>query len=250
MFIAAYCSTALGRFEAARATLDRAQDLIDRLGVPMFALLESKARLALAVGEVDDDLAGTFERIAAAPHPAAIWGLGWIYGDCAAFAVSQDRPGDALRFLELLVPWLEQSPAWAIAFPIMAHSAAEVLWLLARTDHLDVVEAALREKVVEPDFRSPMSDGRLALGRCCALAGRWAEATSWFAAARRVLTEQGARPLLAIADYDEALMYVRRGEPGDAALARPLLDAARRQFEAIGMVGWLRRADELAGALG
>ncbi len=250
MFIAAYCSTTLGRFEAARATLDRAQLLIDRLGVPVFALLESRARLALAVGEVDEDLAGTFERIAAAPHPAAVWGLGWIYGNCAAFAVWQDRPGDALRFLQLLVPWLEQCPAWAIAFPTMAHSAAEVLWRLARTDHLEVVEAALREKVVAPDFRSPMSDGRLSLARCCALTGRWAEANSWFGTARRVLTDQGARPLLAIADFDEGLMYTRRGDPGDAALARPLFETARQQFETIGMTGWLRRANELAGRLG
>jgi hypothetical protein len=41
-----------------------------------------------------------------------------------------------------------------------------------------------------------------------------------------VLDEKGARPLRAIVDYDEALMYARRGEPGDAAHARPLLDAA------------------------
>lgn len=48
----------------------------------------------------------------------------------------------------------------------------------------------------------------------------------------------------------EALICARRGEPGDAALARPLLDAAWLQFEAIGMTGWLRRADELAVGLG
>lgn len=115
MFIAAGCSTALGRFEEARGTLERAQHLIDRLGVPVFALLESRARLALATGEVDEDLAATFEHVAAAPHPAAVWGLGWIYGNCATFAVWQDRPGDALRFLQLLVPWLERAPAWTMA---------------------------------------------------------------------------------------------------------------------------------------
>lgn len=65
-----------------------------------------------------------------------------------------------------------------------------------------------------------------------------------------MLGEQGARPLLAIADYDEALMYVRRGEPGAVARARPLLEGAREQFAAIGMTGWIRRADELSRRLG
>jgi hypothetical protein len=40
-------------------------------------------------------------------------------------------------------------------------------------------------------------------------------------------------------------MFVRRAEAGDADRARPLLDAAREQFDAIGMTGWLRRARHL-----
>jgi class 3 adenylate cyclase len=42
-----------------------------------------------------------------------------------------------------------------------------------------------------------------------------------------------------------ALMYVRRGDRGDPDRARPLLEAARRQFEQIAMTGWIRRSDEL-----
>jgi hypothetical protein len=52
-------------------------------------------------------------------------------------------------------------------------------------------------------------------------------------------------PLLAVTDYDEALMYARRGEPGDVDRAGPLLESAGAQFEAIDMMGWLRRAEEL-----
>ncbi len=73
-----------------------------------------------------------------------------------------------------------------------------------------------------------MVDGRLTLARLCALTGRHDEAVSWFAKAREVLTEQGASPLLAIVDYDEALMYCppegarrRRNGPG------PYLEPAR-----------------------
>jgi len=71
-------------------------------------------------------------------------------------------------------------------------------------------------------------------------------------ARRQVLDEQGARPLRAIVDYDEALMYARRGAPGDSERARPLLDAALRQFRTLGMPGWIRRAEALlkSGAAG
>ncbi|HBZ70200.1 MAG TPA: hypothetical protein DEP35_10875 [Deltaproteobacteria bacterium] len=47
-----------------------------------------------------------------------------------------------------------------------------------------------------------------------ALTGRFVEAREWFDKARRVLEEQGARPLRAITDFDEAWMEVRRGEAG------------------------------------
>jgi len=97
-----------------------------------------------------------------------------------------------------------------------------------------------------------MMDGRLALARLCALRRRYDEARDWFAKARTVLDEQGARPLRAIVDYDEALMYARRGAPGDSERARPLLDAALRQFRTLGMPGWIRRAEALlkSGAAG
>ena len=88
-----------------------------------------------------------------------------------------------------------------------------------------------------------MVDGRLALARLCALdQDRHDEAASWFAEARRVLSEQGARPLLAIADHDEAVMYSRRSSPGDTDRARTLAEAAHEQFETMAMTGWSRRA--------
>jgi hypothetical protein len=88
------------------------------------------------------------------------------------------------------------------------------------------------------------------MARLCALTGRHDEAASWFAEARRVLEAQGARPLLAVVDYDEALARVRWASPGDDERARPLLDTARRQFDALGMTGWIARADALAQRLG
>jgi len=127
--------------------------------------------------------------------------------------------------------------------------SAWTLWRLERTVQIDIVERNLREKVVVPDFRYPMHDGRTALARLCALQGRYDEASRWFAKARTVLEEDGARPLRAIVDYDEALMYARRGADGDRERALPLLDAAMRQFRDIGVTGWTRLAEELRDQL-
>jgi hypothetical protein len=181
--------------------------------------------------------------------PALAWLQGGFYAWIARLAARLDQPEEALRCLGLLVPWLERAPAWTIGFPMMASHSAEALWVMGRVEHVEIIEAALREKVIAPDFRNMMVDGRLALARVCALTGRHDEATSWFEKAREVLTEQGARPLLAIVDHDEALMFARRNEPGDAATAQALLDRARAQFDAIGMSGWMRRADELGSHL-
>jgi hypothetical protein len=82
------------------------------------------------------------------------------------------------------------------------------------------------------------------MARVRALQRRYAEGAEWFAKARAVLDVEGWRPLRAICDYDEALMYLRRGEPDDRERARPLLAAALQQFQTLGMTGWCRRAEQ------
>jgi hypothetical protein len=98
--------------------------------------------------------------------------------------------------------------------------------------------------VLAPDFRHPHADARLSLARVCALTGRWDEAAAWFAEARAVLDAQGARPLRALCDFDEAWMRLRRGAGRDQACAG--LERAMAQFDAVGMTGWRRRAEALA----
>src|SRR5262245_64317678 len=104
----------------------------------------------------------------------------------------------AMRRLASVLPAIERAPGWAENYTRIACDAAETLWLTERTDHVDVLERNLREKVIAPDFRYPMMDGRLALARLCALQQRYDEAVEWFGKARAVLDEQGARPLRAI----------------------------------------------------
>src|SRR5262249_17285878 len=151
----------------------------------------------------------------------------------------------ALRRLTAVLPAIERAPAWAEHYVRIVCDAAETLWLIQRADHVDIIERNLREKVIKPNYHYVMMDGRLALARLCALQQRYTEAIDCFAKARTVLDEQGARPLRAIVDYDEALMYARRGAPGDPERAQPLLDAALTQFRTLGMPGWIRRAEAL-----
>jgi tetratricopeptide (TPR) repeat protein len=163
----------------------------------------------------------------------------------AAICAHLGRGNDALRRLEFTLPAIERGPGWAPNYTVLIWLAVDTIWTLAVTDHAGRFERNLREKTLAPDFRYPHSDARLALARLCALQGRHEEAVEWFARARAVLDEQGARPLRAITDFDEALMYCRRGAAGDSERALPLLDAALAAFEAIGMPGWLARARQL-----
>jgi tetratricopeptide (TPR) repeat protein len=169
-------------------------------------------------------------------------------GILAPVALALARTGQvepAMQLLATVQPAIERAPAWWEGYPSIVCDAAETLWLTERTDHVEAIERSIRDKVIAPDFHWPMMDGRLALGRLCALQHRYDEAIEWFAKARTVLDAQGARPLRAIVDYDEALMYARRGAPGDPERARPLLDAALQQFRTLGMPGWIRRAEAL-----
>lgn len=242
---ASCCYASLGHSSEARRSLNKTQRLAERWGQPVFTVLAAESTLAIALDEGLEELAAHVEELIRCTGPDMRWTLGATSAVAARTAARLGRAKEAFEFLELVVPWLERAPNWTLGFPSIACYAAETLWVFSRRDHLAVIEHALRHKILPPDFRNPNVDARLALARLCALNGRYQEAQSWLAQARAVLTEQGARPLLAISDFDEALMYLRRGHPNDAGFAIPLLEAAHAQFEALGMTGWLRKADDL-----
>jgi class 3 adenylate cyclase/tetratricopeptide (TPR) repeat protein len=248
--MAAICRVALGRIAEARGNVERAEGLANRLGTPIFVVLNARETLSQALDDGWDILAGIAGGLAGSTNPALAWGIGLVTAFAARAEAGRGGAKEAVAYLGALVPWLEHAPAWTLAFPRIACLAAEVLWILDRRDHAGVIERALREKVVAPDFRYAMVDGRLALAQLCALTDRADEALEWFGEARDVLAVQGARPLLAICDHDEALMYARRGAPGDSERARSLLAAARHRFIDLGMTGWVGRADELTVRLG
>jgi class 3 adenylate cyclase/tetratricopeptide (TPR) repeat protein len=246
----AYCHATLGFFAEAHQALEQADSFVERLGSPVPNVLAARQLLCSALDEGWEEMAAIVWPLSATTDPALAWAIGFFLSGSVLTAARLGRVEETLDFLDRLLPWLERAPAWAVSFPSIASFAAEALWLLERVDHADVIERAMREKVIAPDFRNPLTDGRLALARLCALTDRYDEAQMWFAEARRVLADEGARPMLAICDYDEALMFARRTGPGDSEAARPLLESARRQFEELGMTGWLRRSGELARRLG
>jgi|CXWL01.1.fsa_nt_gi class 3 adenylate cyclase/tetratricopeptide (TPR) repeat protein len=257
---AARSCTALGLFEDADRWLARGLPLAARVGRRSNADLQlSAARYEQAVmtGDGWERLFAETVEMALEPEAQDRWafavtraavsrGLAWL---------GQAEPAVA-QIAELIAP-LDLATASTANYGLMICTAAEALWLLDRRDHIETIERNLREKVIEPEFGYINVNGRLSLARLCALQGRYDEAIEWFAKARTVLDEQGARPLRAITDYDEALMYARRNtataseaSPQEtAARALLLLDAALHQFAEIGMTGWTQKAEELRATL-
>jgi DNA-binding SARP family transcriptional activator len=239
---------ALGELEPARATLAEARELASRIpgrgwSWERIHVMGSLDALTLATAEDWEGILAVFWDLVGVDDPVLRWGRAPMRAGYARTAAHLGQAERAMAMLAPAVRALTRAPAWTLNYTRTASDTVETLWVLDRRDHLRPVETALRVKALPADFRFPMMDLRLSLARLCALDGRLDEADHWFAQARLVLEEQGARPLRAIADFDQALMYTRAGRPRQA---RPFLDAAAGQFRRIGMTGWLRRAEELA----
>lgn len=239
------CRIVLGQLEAGRAALADAHALADRIAADSWgwqrvhAIVGAEHALALATDEGWEDWLRLVAEVSETRTGAWRWAQSSFDAGAAVAQARLGRPDRALQLLLAVLPALERASAWALNYLRTACDAAETLWLLDRRDHLPVIESALRDKALPADFRWPMADARLSLARLSGLDGRYEEAKHWFAQARVTLDAQGARPLRAIVDFDEALMHQRAGQPDTA---RPLLEAAVDQFTWLAMSGWLRRA--------
>ncbi len=244
----ARCQVALGELVDATTSLARTRRLVARLpglalGWQLLHHQGAEDALAMALDESWSERMDAFERWMR-PGPERHWGNAGIISIGARGRARMGATGAALSLLGRPVRALSMAPAWAPNYARTACEVAETLWLLDRRDHLAVVERALRDKALPADFRFPMTDVRLAMARLCALDGRTAEALEWFDAARLVLDAQGARPLRAVVDHDQAVMFLR---VGDSSAAAPCVAASRAAFERLGMTGWSRRLSRAAG---
>lgn len=246
----ARCHIALGQLKAGRDALVETRAVADRIAAGpwgwqlIHAIIGTNDELAVATDEGLEEFLRLAEDVAATRGQFVRWAQSAFIAGMARAHARLGRPDRALELLAAVLPALQRAASWGWTYLRTVCDAAETLWLLDRRDHLPVIEAALRDNVLPADFRFPMKDARLALARLCALDGRQDEASRWFAEARVTLDAQGARPLRAIVDFDEALMHRRAGRP-DAA--RPLLEAAVDQFTRLKMTGWLRRAEAAGG---
>jgi hypothetical protein len=244
----AHCDIGLGALDQAAQRLDRAEALAQRValaGPSLINLVGARDELCLTLDQGWDELMAALAPATGHDPDLALRSLlAAVNLAVARIAALGDDVDTALALLELSIAPLVAVVPWAVAANRMACDAATVLWLLGRTDHLAAIEQTVRDKVLTPDFRSPMMDPRVSLARLAALDGRMQEARAWFAQARAVLDHDGARPLRAIVDLDEALALYRTGA-SPAAVGR-LIDAAISQLAPLGMIGWLRRAERLA----
>ena len=250
----AVCHVGLGEFPAAQAACDRALVLSIRAKAmsPDFANIDlAGARHDLRIA-LDEGWDAAFEDgtsdLFFQPKPENNWAFAMTCSNGAYLSVRTDRADLAMQLVGSLRNALERGAPWEATYNAVACDVAATLWYANQQDSIELIERNIRDKVLIPDFRWPMRDSRLALARLCALRGAYDEAVEWFAKARAVLDEMGARPLRAITDYDEALMYLRRGEPGDERAGAALLGQAINQFKLLRMTGWLRGASKLLGA--
>jgi hypothetical protein len=114
---------------------------------------------------------------------------------CALANAVLGRREESRRWRVDVVRAIERAPGWSVNYTFLAGMAARSAWEADDAEDVERIETNLRQKTVGPDFRAAHCDARLALAHCAALKRRWDEALQWFAQARQVLDEQGARPL-------------------------------------------------------
>jgi DNA-binding SARP family transcriptional activator len=239
---------ALGELSAADEWQARAFGLSERVGNPPFVAAQLAAvpfERVRVRGEGFSELFPSSQALRGPPAPEYRWGYPAVLAASAYFAAEAGLHELALGFARMVLPAIERAPAWEWNYTFLVFWTVAAYWELDQGEHAGLLERNLQQKSLPCDFRHMNTDTRLGLALTCALQRRLDEAVEWFAKARLVLDAQGARPLRAITDFEEARMHVRLGADGDRERALALLEAARDPFEEIGMAGWLRRADKL-----
>jgi tetratricopeptide (TPR) repeat protein len=246
------CHTALGNLDQAEAALDRAQQLAERLpgrSGQLIQVLAAAGDLLVARGGSTEDAGAQMRDTVATLARESPIELRWVGAALraaeAGMLAFEGQSEAALQVLAGVADALERAPGWAGNYLLVTSSAVHALWTLRRADYVEILERNLREKILPPDFRYPSTDARLFLGMLDGLVHRYDEASRWFAEARIVLDEQGARPLRALVDFREAELFLDRDVAGDRERAWALLHAALSQFREIGMDRWVERAEAL-----
>jgi hypothetical protein len=250
----------LGRLRLVLGELDRVAEiqtegarLLERVepGSNAASQFESFSMMRTHLVDVDYvKVVGSLERYSHhATRSDSRWGTASfrMWGASLRAAIGEHR--EALDELAANLGAVERGFIGAPNYPILVHSAAQILWWSRRTDSIDVLERNLHTKVLEPDFSYAEMDGRWTAALLCAVSGRYDEARQWFQQAYDRLTAQEAILLLPHVYCDEALMEVRAGPAGDRHHGLHRLDQTRRWIDHIGVPNLLPRVDDLSDQL-
>jgi DNA-binding CsgD family transcriptional regulator len=263
---ATFLHLAQGDFKRAREAEAKARSLLSRLG----PYRESDVlAMEMATGfawYLDGDwpkIAAFWTEFATASPDGAPPGTandfsllaGPLYAAMAALAhVETGEPSgttEARRLLAVLTPLLDrivpelgnQNQNGAVAL------AAAAAWALGATEYAAPLRKLARDQIAAGIGDYPQTSLHLSVARMAALRGDQVEAATAFATAREALQASEQRPLLTIADYDEAT-FLARTKGADQARAATLLDGARDAFAALGMESWQRRAEAARATIG
>jgi hypothetical protein len=180
-----------------------------------------------------------------AAHPDTRWVTFAVVAANAYAAACTGRQDQSLADLEQALVGIELAPGNAPNYGLIACWAVQSLWLLDRTDHLDVIEANIRSKLIDTGLQYPEVVNELALAQACALTGRVDEAREWVAKAHTRVVDQGMTPLQVHIDNFEAEWELRLGAEGDAERCRAAIERARSGCADPAMAPWLPRLDAL-----
>lgn len=242
----AIAQTALGQFEEASETHDRAREVVGRLG-PDHRLHASAAWIdALRAEFLGGDwrpVADFWTRYVGDPTLGTRT-IGLDDAGLAALANVRAGEEDAARgLLRDLVPVIArmEPTLWLLNGAVGAGGAA--IWALGAREFAEVVRVAAIGLIEHGNGDFPGFSNELTAARMATLLGRTAEAATCFDRARAVLDATGQAPLRAITDFDQATALLRATTP-DAGRAETLLTAALAAFRQLGMTPWERQAGE------
>jgi DNA-binding CsgD family transcriptional regulator len=236
----------LGEFDAAVADARRADELLARLtfGDPTARPPKlSKETRTRHWQRIDWVAFGRFYRDSALDSGGSPSLDGLMDAALAAYSFAQGgEAAEARRLLGWVLPAILASEPTRMKQNGAVCFAGWAVWELG-----DATPAAALRRAAVDVIAAGVGDcwwtsNELTVAHMSSLLGEFAEAEGWFERARVALEASGQRPLRAVVDLDEARHRLRHRLPG----AGPLLAAARRRFDELGMPGWLERVDRLA----
>jgi DNA-binding CsgD family transcriptional regulator len=218
--------------EAIERARRRAHDAPSRRTNWALAYVDLVADLILVHLERDRRRRGEEMRRLAASGPTW-WRI--LYAAMAAQTfVRAGAPDEAEGLLADLLPLLVASEPDAVTQNGCVAFAGQAIWELADAE---LAERLIPAATALVDARAGdwyMTSNDLTVARLASLLGLWRQAGEHFKRARVSFAKQELGPLLAIADYDEALSRRAAGR----ADATALLASAKARLSELGMYGW------------